>query len=186
MALPDTLAILFAFAVREALHYVIMRGRLRGAASGGRLSVYVWNGCYFALIGLVAWRLTRGPLGPLAWAGYALLWAGILFRTAAFLALRRFYSVFIVLTDDHRLITTGPYRLFRHPLHLGLVVEMLALALMAGTPWAAGPVAVAAAVLVGRNVVEERALVARFGDAYRAYATSAVDVIDLLPERWRA
>lgn len=186
MALPDTLAILAAFAAREAFHLAVMRGRLRGSASGGRLSVYAWNACYFALLGLVAYRLTRGPLGPAGWAGYGVLWAGILFRTAALLALRRFYSVFIVLTDGHRLITAGPYRLFRHPLHLGLVVEMAGLAMMAGTPWAAGPVAVAAAVLVGRNVVEERALVARFGDAYRAYAASAVDVIDLLPARWRS
>lgn len=186
MILPDTLATCAPFVVREVSHFLVMRGRLSGSARGGHLSVLAWNACYLTLLVMVAWGLRDRPLDAVGWMGYGILWAAIIFRMAAFLALRRFYSVFIVLSDRHRLVTNGPYRWLRHPLHVGLVVEMAGLALMTHDALAAIPLGVAVLVLIGRNVVEERALTAHFGEAYRSYASSALDVVDLLPRRWRA
>lgn len=69
------------------------------------------------------------------------------------------------------MIETGPYRISRNPLYLGMLSLHLGLALVVGSFWAlvAFPVSVAL-LLWGAILPEERFLRARFGPAYDAYA----------------
>jgi len=92
-----------------------------------------------------------------------------------------YYHPLILLREGHRLIDAGPYRRLRHPLHLGLHIEMLGLALLAGTVpgWIA--LGLSLLVLARRNMQEERELEKFFGVTYRGYRSHAWDVIDLLP-----
>ena len=58
----------------------------------------------------------------LRWSGLllAVLGLGLIFWSG--LALGRFYSQEVTLQEGHRLITTGPYRLIRHPRYLGIFI----------------------------------------------------------------
>ncbi len=68
------------------------------------------------------------------------------------------------------MIESGPYRLSRNPLYVGLLALYVAIALLASTFWALVlfPVAVAL-VRWGAILPEERVLHERFGEPYDAY-----------------
>ncbi|GAP35990.1 isoprenylcysteine carboxylmethyltransferase family protein [Piscinibacter sakaiensis] len=70
-----------------------------------------------------------------------------------------------------RLVTGGIYRLSRNPIYLSLAMLLVAYALRLDSAWPAlGPVVFVAYVTRFQIVPEERALAARFGEAYAAYA----------------
>jgi protein-S-isoprenylcysteine O-methyltransferase Ste14 len=105
----------------------------------------------------------------LRWTGVG-LWAmagGLLFWTMRQLGSNLTDTV--VTRRDHTLVTDGPYRWVRNPfydcaallvLSSSLVVANWFLLLMGGLTWV---------LLVVRTRTEEEKLLARFGDAYRAY-----------------
>jgi len=76
-----------------------------------------------------------------------------------------------VITEDHDLITTGPYRVVRHPVYTAFFGMLVATILMRGHP-----VARLLAVVVfvaGTHIrirAEERLLLAAFGDKFLAYS----------------
>ncbi len=68
------------------------------------------------------------------------------------------------------LVKTGPYRLLRHPLYLGMIVMMLGISLSLGS--SRGIVATLllfVPAVVYRATLEERALERRFGAQWRKY-----------------
>jgi protein-S-isoprenylcysteine O-methyltransferase Ste14 len=68
------------------------------------------------------------------------------------------------------LVATGPYRLTRNPMYLGLALASAGVVLAAGGAWGYLGVMLAAAVVhVGVIRREEAHLEARFGEAYRQY-----------------
>jgi protein-S-isoprenylcysteine O-methyltransferase Ste14 len=105
--------------------------------------------------------------------GVVLAWGGIVLRAASFRALGRYFTFHVETRPDQPVISTGPYRVLRHPSYTGLWLTIVGLALMCGT-W----IALAAALLlpaVGLAVrirVEERALKAELGEAYLAFAAT--------------
>jgi protein-S-isoprenylcysteine O-methyltransferase Ste14 len=72
---------------------------------------------------------------------------------------------------NRALVTTGPYRKVRHPLYGAWVVLLTGYSLITSS-WAVAITGLAAiAIVVRRTAAEEEGLHARFGDAYRDYAT---------------
>ncbi len=99
----------------------------------------------------------------LAGLGYLLpVWA---------MATNRFYSRFVRIQTDRgqTVVTTGPYRLLRHPGYAGIIVFMLASALALGSLWALIPSGIVAALLVVRTALEDRMLQAEL-PGYAEYA----------------
>lgn len=131
-----------------------------------------WEKAYFALTtalyflslaiaGLDAGRFGwSGPLG--AWVyglGYAVYLAGhALFLWAK--RVNRFFSTVVRIQAERgqTVCREGPYRYIRHPGYAGGILYMLAGPFVLGSPLAAIPQALAAALLVGRTVLEDRAL----------------------------
>jgi len=150
---------------------------------GGSGSVLVWNACHLALLALAVVDVVQGRLWLGGWPGMAVVWAGAALRVWAYAELRQWYAVRIVLRSDQPLITSGPYRWFRHPLHMGLVIEMAGCFAMHASWPKAALLLVAVATLVARNLQEDRALAAHFGPAFADWRTHAWDVVDLLPRR---
>lgn len=122
----------------------------------------------------VAWRVPQLvlPGAPQMWLllGFALYLVGMALRIWAIRTLGRYFRRVVVVTDDHQLVTAGPYRIIRHPAYAGTLILCLGLGLMLGN----GASVLLALILplaghVPRILVEEAALRFRLGDAYAAY-----------------
>ncbi|MCC7352169.1 MAG: hypothetical protein IT330_00325, partial [Anaerolineae bacterium] len=73
-----------------------------------------------------------GPIprdGPLSWFGLALFAAGIAVQVAAMWALRGLFTVRLGMQPGHRLVSSGPYRLVRHPGYLSYILSLTGIGL---------------------------------------------------------
>jgi len=127
------------------------------------ISTYVVNPRWMAWAELPLPRWTR-------WAGVVL---GLLTVPAArwvFTSLGRNVSETVLTKRHHALVTTGPYRWIRHPLYTTGIALLLAIGLMAASWFILlfGLVTLASMRFVVIPL-EERQLVMKFGDDYRAY-----------------
>ncbi len=59
---------------------------------------------------------------------------------------------------DHKVVSSGPYRLVRHPGYLGVIVTFIAAALLLGSLWALVPAGAASILFVVRTALEDRVL----------------------------
>lgn len=111
-----------------------------------RVASTVGGGALSALgIGLIVWgRLALGPMHNVSSAFGVQLYAG------------------------HRLITSGPYALVRHPMYLGAFIGGLGAVLVYRT-WTMALVLAQSAVFVARARREDEALDAEFGEAWQDY-----------------
>jgi protein-S-isoprenylcysteine O-methyltransferase Ste14 len=150
----------------------------RGNARPERLSLaIIVLGMLISVAGslLVARHVTAAAIPFARWgfyvAGVVAIAAGIALRVWAVVVLGRFFTVEVRVGEDQRVVDTGPYRVIRHPSYTGLLLVILGLGLGLGN-WLALAVAVvpAVAALVYRIRVEEAALLAGLGDAYRRYS----------------
>jgi len=104
-------------------------------------------------------------------AGMVLAWGGILLRAWAFRTLGRYFTFRVEVGPDQPVVSTGPYRVLRHPGYSALVLILVGLGLVYGTWIGVLAMAVLPAIgLVVRIRVEERALIEELGDRYLEYA----------------
>jgi protein-S-isoprenylcysteine O-methyltransferase Ste14 len=99
--------------------------------------------------------------------GMLLVWGGLLLRYWSIHTLGRFFSTRLVIQDRHELITTGPYKILRHPSYTGAVLTFSGLGLAAGN-WMGALVLLATALIAyaWRIRAEERMLLEQFGEAF--------------------
>jgi len=114
-------------------------------------------------------------------AGAAIAAIGLGVRGWALRTLGRFFTMPITIAPDHRIVRGGPYRWIRHPSYTGGFLTALGLALALGTIAGLVVTFVAlTAVYVYRIQREEAALVARFGEEYRRYASETYRMLPIL------
>ncbi|OBZ76521.1 hypothetical protein A0H81_03490 [Grifola frondosa] len=70
-------------------------------------------------------RITRPFL-----LGFLLLLLGTSIRVACYRHLGRLFTFELALRDDHKLVTSGPYSIVRHPAYTGLILAMAGIALI--------------------------------------------------------
>jgi len=100
----------------------------------------------------------------------ALIFAGMALRWYSIYRLGKEFSVHVAIIEGHRLVTSGPYRLIRHPSYTGLLMIFLGLGIhsnhMVGMFVLTVPVFWA---IHNRIEIEEAAMDAFFGIEYRLY-----------------
>lgn len=92
-------------------------------------------------------------------------------RLWATYTLGKFFTFAVVVTRDHKLITTGPYKFVRHPAYMGGIIMVFGYGLF-DRIWFVPVIALALVCLsyAYRIYVEESALKRRFGRQYVEYA----------------
>lgn len=158
------------------------RGPAPAAPARGRASVVLWFVTYVALLAGAVAEVHRS--GSAAWSGVALFSASLALRFAGLHALQGHYREAIAVHEEQGVVRSGVYRFLRHPLHLALLGESCALAVLWGRWFGLPLVIVMLLVLLQRNGEEEAVLRDGLGAPYRDYCESgAWDLIDLLPGR---
>lgn len=103
------------------------------------------------------------------WSGVALLIVTLVLLSWTLRSLGTNLTDTVVTRRDHTLITHGPYRWVRHPFYGCMALVIVAIALLAADWFFLAAGVVVFALLGVRTRIEEKHLVARFGDAYRTY-----------------
>jgi protein-S-isoprenylcysteine O-methyltransferase Ste14 len=120
---------------------------------------------YFAQTQL--WHVSDAP----SWILVALTAAGLLFTWWARIHLGRLWSDRVVTKADHHVVDTGPYRLVRHPIYLGLILAGFSTAIEGGTSLALFGAAIVTVAFYMKARREERFLRAELGEnVYTPYA----------------
>ncbi|MCC7446191.1 MAG: isoprenylcysteine carboxylmethyltransferase family protein [Anaerolineae bacterium] len=166
------------------------RARFTGAAN--IKSWDKWLVTTIAIIGpLVAYivagldkRYGWSPEVSLGWVlvGTLLVVLGLVFVTWAMLVNAYFSSVVRIQTDrGQTVITTGPYRIIRHPGYSGGILALAGIPLLLGTLWAFIPVGIVIVLYIVRTRLEDRTLQRELA----GYATYAQHTrYRLLPGVW--
>jgi len=106
-----------------------------------------------------------------AWLLVVVTLLGFAFAWWARITLGRLWSSGVTVKADHDMITAGPYRLVRHPIYSGILLSVIATAVLFGTTAAAvGAVAIICGLYVKARI-EEQFLRSELGDErYASYA----------------
>jgi protein-S-isoprenylcysteine O-methyltransferase Ste14 len=107
--------------------------------------LFAWLGLFFAIAALGMFHLTHRALG-------------------------RNWSISLDVRENHELVTEGIYRRVRHPMYSAFWLWAIAQALLLPN-WIAGFAGLVGfgILFFGRVAREERMMLERFGDSYRAY-----------------
>ena len=169
-------ALLVIFAVVEAGIRIASQRNAGGAPARERASYWV---LIVVLIGSMASALYIARSGAFAipvgrWAffvvGVVVMALGIALRVWAVVVLGRAFTVEVRVRDGQEVVDRGPYRVVRHPSYTGLLLVYLGTGLALGD-WLAVILVIVppVAAVVFRIGIEERALLAGLGEAYRRY-----------------
>ena len=116
---------------------------------------------------LVHWGSLPSSVSLLA--GVLVGGTGLVVRGSAMHSLGRFYTLTPGIEADQRVITSGLYRWVRHPGYVGILLQLLGLEILIGTPIALSASLLVVVAFPVRIAVEERLLLDHFGAEYRAY-----------------
>jgi protein-S-isoprenylcysteine O-methyltransferase Ste14 len=122
------------------------------------------------------------PGGAAFAVGVAIVLAGLGLRWWSFRALGgQYYNFAIAVSPDQAVVTSGPYRLLRHPGHAGFLLACMGFGLTSAN-WVAMAAAtlLPLAILIWRIHVEENALITVLGDRYRCYASGHRRLVPLI------
>jgi len=169
--LPVTAAVWAIFEIRQGMQ---RRTEATAVDHGSRMVIRVCT-----LIGVVGAVTSRRALttatigtGPDAeWLGLILMWCGIGLRLWSFQTLGRYFTFTVQTSDDQTVVSTGPYRVIRHPGYAGILLAVVGIGFVMDN-WISLVVLTAgvACGLVYRIRVEEGALSRDLGGRYQDYA----------------
>ncbi len=177
------IAVLAIYAARM-VELATPRGVIRGPVSERWSLRIFWLVGSMIFIGSIAEYFIRGRGLDWPWfaAGAACALGSFALRRRAIAALGRFWSLHVEIRDEHEFVQDGPFRWMRHPTYLSMLLELLAGALILRATFTLCLVPLLYfPALAFRLKIEEAALIAKFGDAYRLYIRTTPA---LLPRLW--
>ena len=131
----------------------------------------------FGVLGLVLyllspswWKWTVIPIsGWIQWLGIVVAIGSIFFLIRVHQHLDKQWSITLEVQEDHKLITTGPYKYVRHPMYLGLFLYTIGLMMVSLDVFVILFFAFTIWVNYRRIPGEEQMLMEKFGDEYLDY-----------------
>ena len=173
-------------AVFAAVLVVGLPHRVRADRAGGRVSPRGDPRWFWALMALVGPPVALVCLGFILrprlvefaqlglppewrWLGVPVAGAGVWLFAAVFRHLGLNVTSTSIPRANATLVTGGPYRWIRHPMYSAALLLIVAATLLTANAIVLGGGLGMFALLAARSRVEERRLVEKFGDDYRAY-----------------
>jgi protein-S-isoprenylcysteine O-methyltransferase Ste14 len=129
----------------------------------------------------VRFRWSSMPIATL-YVGAALLFVASVFGARAMVENEHFEQFIRIQTDrKHRVVTSGPYRIVRHPGYAGSILGALGVPLMLGSWWTFAPAGAVILLFIIRTKLEDQTLRKEL-EGYEAYAQRTR--FRLLPGIW--
>lgn len=127
------------------------------------------------------WARIELPPGSVFWTAICLIWSGMILRSWAVITLGRHFRTSVRILDEHKLVTSGPYRVLRHPAYTGGLLTLSGIGLAFGN-WIsfAAPFFGLLLAYAVRIAVEKSALRARFGAEFEAHRKRTWSIIPLV------
>jgi len=143
---------------------------------------FIWDTAYlFVLVGS-GYRIIFTSQALSGWEsfGYFIFLFGIILRIWGLKELGRYYDSGIALKIDHQVVQSGPYRLLRHPLHLGTLMQICGLACFSPL-WLSLPAGIVSlAVCLYLNYTEDRFHSEQLSSVFQNYYLRSWDIVDLI------
>jgi protein-S-isoprenylcysteine O-methyltransferase Ste14 len=143
---------------------IVERGRRHaGTRTFDTVVTSVYTVFYLGLFVVAGLDAQRFGWAPLSW-GWAVLGGVMLVASdvpvVAAMAVNPYLETTVRIQQErgHEVIMSGPYRYVRHPMYVGMLVQVPATALLLGSAWALLPALSAAVALVVRTALEDRTL----------------------------
>ncbi len=135
---------------------------------------------------IIEFNIANRPLQPwVSGLGLILFFAALVLRLWSLRTLGEYWSLHVEIRPDQRLITTGPYRLMRHPAYAAIILEFIGIPLVGNCYLSLlAVVLLYFPVLALRIVIEEKALVKKFGPAYIGYKDHTGALLPFRPLSW--
>ena len=134
------------------------------------ISVIGIAGLFLYLFSPPWWTWTIIPVGEwIQWLGIIIAVVPIFFIFWVHQHLDRQWSIALEIQEDHKLITTGPYKYVRHPMYLGIFIYTIGLMMISLDLLVILFFAFSIWVNYRRIPSEEQMLIDEFGDEYLEY-----------------
>lgn len=153
-----------------------MQGEKReGSKDSGSMKVLL-GGMWVALLiaypiaFVKAWSFPSSWQLPLFAVGVLMIFLGSLLRRYCWRTLGQYFTGDVRATPDQPVITSGPYRLVRHPSYTAAMMMFIGIGLALGSWFSTALLTIAAYVAYSyRVIIEERVLLDELGEPYAAY-----------------
>ena len=133
------------------------RGGIEATGDVYKMMRVAYPAAFLAMIGEGFFRAVPAP--PVLTAGIILFLAAKALKWWAILTLGPFWTFRVIVVPGASLVAKGPYQYLRHPNYVGVMGELVAVALMTGARFAGPIVTLVFGLIVLRRVaVEEKAL----------------------------
>lgn len=158
-----------------ALAARVTRETRRQENVASRLTHYaplILGGLLLGVPGILGPELERqfhGPAQTWLWIANALVAIGLGFAAWARVRLGANWSAEVTIKQNHELVRSGSYALVRHPIYTGVLFALIGTALSVDKWRALVGLALIAAGFLRKIVIEERFMLAEFGEAYARY-----------------
>lgn len=115
------------------------------------------------------------------YVGLVIILLGILLRLAAVASLGRFFTVDVTIRADHKLKKDGLYKILRHPSYFASLLSFMGFGISTNN-WLSLLIILVATIAVFsiRIRIEEKTLIAQFGQEYLDYKKSTWGMIPFL------
>ena len=109
--------------------------------------------------------------------GIVMFLSGLIIRRISILRLKRQFSIYVAIQENHQLITTGIYSKIRHPIYLGAVFSLIGFVLVFPTLLGFLFIVIYSMLLTHRMAQEERLMLKHFGSVYEEYVSKSYRLI---------
>ncbi|WP_123053363.1 isoprenylcysteine carboxylmethyltransferase family protein [Clostridium sp. JN-1] len=104
------------------------------------------------------------------WVGIIFMSVGIVIRCWAVFTLRKFFSLSVIVESKQSIVSSGPYKLIRHPAYTGTILTLIGISISIKSIMSILTALIIISVVYGYRIkIEEKVLINSFGKEYLNY-----------------